>query len=107
VSLKKQVWHLNYQDAIAIGKLFLDGELYCERMIALGGPQVKEPRLVKTCSAPALMNCWQMNFRRGKPGYFRLGPQRRACPWAPRFPWPLSSAGERGKEGREKSCSAG
>jgi Na+-transporting NADH:ubiquinone oxidoreductase subunit A len=41
VSLNKQVWHLNYQDAIAIGKLFLDGELYCERVIALGGPQVK------------------------------------------------------------------
>jgi Na+-transporting NADH:ubiquinone oxidoreductase subunit A len=25
VSLNKQVWHLNYQDAIAIGKLFLEG----------------------------------------------------------------------------------
>jgi Na+-transporting NADH:ubiquinone oxidoreductase subunit A len=25
VSLKKQVWHLNYQDVIAVGKLFLEG----------------------------------------------------------------------------------
>lgn len=49
VSLNKQVWHLNYQDVIAIGKLFLDGVLWTERVIALGGPQVKYPRLVRTC----------------------------------------------------------
>ncbi|MBX4824182.1 Na(+)-translocating NADH-quinone reductase subunit A [Klebsiella grimontii] len=54
VSLKKQVWHLNYQDAIAVGKLFLEGELSVERIIALGGPQVKEPRLIKTCSGASL-----------------------------------------------------
>lgn len=54
VSLKKQVWHLNYQDVIAIGKLFLEGELYSERIVALGGPQVKEPRLLKTCLGASL-----------------------------------------------------
>ncbi len=54
VSLKKQVWHLNYQDVIAVGKLFLEGELYSERIIALGGPQVKEPRLLKTCMGASL-----------------------------------------------------
>lgn len=54
VSLKKQVWHLNYQDVIAVGKLFLGGELSVERIIALGGPQVKEPRLIKTCSGASL-----------------------------------------------------
>ncbi|WP_434660054.1 Na(+)-translocating NADH-quinone reductase subunit A [Klebsiella sp. MISC125] len=54
VSLKKQVWHLNYQDVIAIGKLFLEGEIYSERIIALGGPQVKEPRLLKTCLGASL-----------------------------------------------------
>lgn len=54
VSLKKQVWHLNYQDVIAIGTLFLEGELDCERIIALGGPQVKEPRLLKTCLGASL-----------------------------------------------------
>ncbi|MEL0554217.1 Na(+)-translocating NADH-quinone reductase subunit A [Raoultella lignicola] len=54
VSLTKQVWHLNYQDAIAIGRLFLEGELSSERVIALGGPQVKEPRLIKTCSGVSL-----------------------------------------------------
>lgn len=49
VGLSKQVWHLNYQDVIAYGKLFLDGVLWTERIIALGGPQVKQPRLLRTC----------------------------------------------------------
>ncbi|WP_165465063.1 Na(+)-translocating NADH-quinone reductase subunit A [Enterobacter cloacae] len=48
VSLTKQVWHLNYQDAIAIGKLFTTGELCAERIIAIGGPQTTQPRLVRT-----------------------------------------------------------
>ncbi|HEM8784557.1 Na(+)-translocating NADH-quinone reductase subunit A [Enterobacter hormaechei] len=48
VSLTKQVWHLNYQDVIAIGKLFATGELCAERIIAIGGPQATQPRLVRT-----------------------------------------------------------
>ncbi|ELN2739515.1 Na(+)-translocating NADH-quinone reductase subunit A [Pluralibacter gergoviae] len=48
VSLARQVWHLNYQDVIAIGRLFTEGELFTERVIALGGPQVNTPRLLRT-----------------------------------------------------------
>ena len=48
VSATKQVWHLNYQDVIAIGKLFTTGELHNERVISLAGPQVKNPRLIQT-----------------------------------------------------------
>ncbi|MDP2714990.1 Na(+)-translocating NADH-quinone reductase subunit A [Rheinheimera sp.] len=48
VSAKKVVWHIGYQDVIAIGKLFTTGELHSERVIALAGPAVKNPRLVKT-----------------------------------------------------------
>lgn len=48
VSLTKQVWHLNYQDVIAIGKLFTTGVLCAERVIAIGGPQAAQPRLVRT-----------------------------------------------------------
>lgn len=44
----KTVWHLNYQDAIAIGKLFVDGKLSVERVVALSGPEVKKPRLLRT-----------------------------------------------------------
>lgn len=48
VSLNKQVWSVNYQDVIAIGKLFTTGRISTERVIALAGPQVAEPRLLKT-----------------------------------------------------------
>uniref|UniRef100_A0A486XSP3 Na(+)-translocating NADH-quinone reductase subunit A n=1 Tax=Rheinheimera sp. BAL341 TaxID=1708203 RepID=A0A486XSP3_9GAMM len=48
VSAKKVVWHVGYQDVIAIGKLFTTGELHSERVVALAGPAVSNPRLVKT-----------------------------------------------------------
>ena len=48
VGIGKTVWYVNYQDVIAIGKLFTTGELYTERVVSLAGPQVKEPRLVRT-----------------------------------------------------------
>ncbi len=44
----KTVWHLNYQDAMAIGHLFLTGALDVSRVIALAGPQVNKPRLLRT-----------------------------------------------------------
>ncbi|KGQ30329.1 Na(+)-translocating NADH-quinone reductase subunit A [Gallibacterium anatis] len=49
VSISKFVWYINYQDVIAIGKLFTTGELYVDRVVSLAGPQVKNPRLVRTC----------------------------------------------------------
>ena len=48
VGIGKTVWYVNYQDVIAIGRLFTTGELYTERVVSLAGPQVKEPRLVRT-----------------------------------------------------------
>lgn len=48
VDASKVVWHLNYQEVIAIGKLFTSGRLWTRRIIALGGPQVKQPRLLQT-----------------------------------------------------------
>lgn len=48
VSVSKTVWTVGYQDVIAIGRLFLDGRLYTERFVALGGPQVENPRLLRT-----------------------------------------------------------
>lgn len=44
----KTVWHVGYQDVIAIGKLFSTGELYTQRVVALAGPDVKQPRLLRT-----------------------------------------------------------
>lgn len=44
----KTVWHIGYQDVIAIGKLFTTGKLYVERVISLAGPTVLQPRLLRT-----------------------------------------------------------
>ncbi|MGC6327475.1 Na(+)-translocating NADH-quinone reductase subunit A [Pasteurella multocida] len=48
VSATKFVWYINYQDVIAVGKLFTTGELDVSRVVSLAGPQVKNPRLVRT-----------------------------------------------------------
>ncbi|GAB3477493.1 Na(+)-translocating NADH-quinone reductase subunit A [Marinomonas epiphytica] len=48
VSDSKTVWSINYQDVVAIGKLFVTGELSVERVVALAGPKVNKPRLVRT-----------------------------------------------------------
>lgn len=48
VHAEKTVWTIGYQDVIAIGHLFTTGKLNVERVIALSGPKVKNPRLVKT-----------------------------------------------------------
>jgi Na+-transporting NADH:ubiquinone oxidoreductase subunit A len=47
VGAKGSVWHLGYQDAIAIGKLFTTGRSWVERIVALAGPAVKRPRLIR------------------------------------------------------------
>ena len=39
VGINKTVWSINYQDVIAIGKLFTSGELFVERIVSLAGPQ--------------------------------------------------------------------
>ena len=48
VGLQKDVFWINYQDVLAIGELFLTGKVDPTRVIALAGPQVRRPRLVRT-----------------------------------------------------------
>jgi Na+-transporting NADH:ubiquinone oxidoreductase subunit A len=48
VNEHKVVWHIRSQDVIAIGELFATGRLPVERVIALTGPMVKNPRLITT-----------------------------------------------------------
>ena len=48
VSANKTVWTINYQDVIAIARLFESGKLSTQRIVALGGPNVKQPRLLKS-----------------------------------------------------------
>lgn len=46
--LGHEVWYIGYQDVIAIGRLFTTGRLWLERVVALAGPMVRRPRLVRT-----------------------------------------------------------
>jgi Na+-transporting NADH:ubiquinone oxidoreductase subunit A len=48
VGATKTVWHVGYQDVIAMGKLFTTGKISSERVVSLAGPQVSKPRLVST-----------------------------------------------------------
>ncbi|WP_133408661.1 Na(+)-translocating NADH-quinone reductase subunit A [Parashewanella tropica] len=47
-SVNRTVWHIGYQDVIAIGQLFITGELHVERVVAVGGPKALQPRLLRT-----------------------------------------------------------
>ncbi|QSX29142.1 Na(+)-translocating NADH-quinone reductase subunit A [Shewanella cyperi] len=47
-SAHRSVWHVGYQDVIAIGQLFTTGELNTNRVVAIGGPKAAKPRLVRT-----------------------------------------------------------
>ena len=48
VNVSKVAWSIGYQDVIAVGKTSVDGKLYTDRVIALAGPQVEQPRLVRS-----------------------------------------------------------
>jgi Na+-transporting NADH:ubiquinone oxidoreductase subunit A len=47
-SEERPVWHIGYQDVMAIGRLFADGVLDMQRTVAVAGPAVARPGLVET-----------------------------------------------------------
>lgn len=47
VSARRTVWHIGYQDVIAVGRLFTTGRVWAERVISLAGPVVRNPRLLR------------------------------------------------------------
>lgn len=47
-SLRRVVWHLGWQDVIAIGRLFTTGRIDPTRLVALCGPMVRAPRILRT-----------------------------------------------------------
>ncbi len=66
VDQQRQVWHIGYQDVIACGHLFLTGKLLTERVVALGGPQVKNPRLLRTRAGACLSELLADELRDGE-----------------------------------------
>ncbi|MEJ2042544.1 MAG: Na(+)-translocating NADH-quinone reductase subunit A [Reinekea sp.] len=56
VSVNKTVWTIGYQDVIAIANLFSSGQIDNKRVVSVAGPQVKEPRLVRTVQGASLQD---------------------------------------------------
>lgn len=69
VSVSKSVWQIGYQDVIAVGKLFTTGQLFVERVVALGGPVVEQPRLLRTRLGASLE---ELTAGELKPGFNRV-----------------------------------
>ena len=47
-SLTKLAWTIDYQDVIAMGNLFLNGEIDSARVVSVSGPAVSNPEIVRT-----------------------------------------------------------
>lgn len=69
VSTSKSVWQIGYQDVIAVGKLFTTGQLFVERVVALGGPVAEQPRLLRTRVGA---NLEELTAGELKPGFNRV-----------------------------------
>lgn len=48
-SESRHVWNIGYQDVMSVGELFTTGKLNLTRVVALAGPAVEKPRLLRTC----------------------------------------------------------
>lgn len=68
VSETKTVWHIGYQDVIAIGHLFVDGEYYNKRTISIGGPLAKNPRLVETLEGASVLELTEKEVEKSQYG---------------------------------------
>ncbi len=66
VDLHKTVWHVNYQDVMAVGSLFTTGRLDLTRVISLAGPAAKNPRLVRTRLGADVVELTEGELKDGK-----------------------------------------
>lgn len=66
VSQQKTVWQIGYQDVIAFAKLFTTGRLHLDRVVALAGPQVEKPVLIRTRVGACLTELTAGKLRSGK-----------------------------------------
>lgn len=55
VSAERTVWHLGYQDVIAIGRLMQTGRHDPRRVVALTGPACRDPRIVRTIAGASML----------------------------------------------------
>jgi len=53
---EKFVWTIGYHDVISIGKLLETGKVDASRVIALSGPLMKQPRMVRTVAGASMVD---------------------------------------------------
>lgn len=64
-SLSRLAWTIDYQEVIAIGRLFLDGHLYSDRVISISGPAVSAPLVVSTRAGADIQEITAGNLEAG------------------------------------------
>lgn len=91
VDAHKAVWSIGYQDVMAIGRLFVTGKLSVDRVIALGGPMVDKPLLLRTRVGANLDELTAGRLKTGKNvrvisgSVFGGRTARGACRWLGRY----------------------
>lgn len=100
VGAHKTVWSIGYQDVIAIGRLFATGRLDVHRVVAIGGPMVAQPRLLRTRLGASLDDLVAGEIKPGKPvrvvsgSVFGGRTSRGACAWLGRYHQQISCLAE-------------
>lgn len=96
VDAHRTVWTIGYQDVIAIGRLFVSGRLPVERIVALGGPMVDKPRLLRTRLGASLDELTAGELKTGtrvrviSGSVFGGRTSRGACAWLGRYDQQIS-----------------
>ena len=72
VSRNKTVWHIGYQDVIAVGHLFRTGRIDVTRVVAWGGPAARRPRLMRTRLGANLAEIVDGELREAESGDSRI-----------------------------------
>lgn len=91
VDAHKSVWSIGYQDVMAIGRLFVTGKLCVDRVVALGGPMVDKPLLLRTRLGANLDELTAGRLKTGKNvrvisgSVFGGRTARGACRWLGRY----------------------
>ena len=67
ISDQPDLWHIGYQDVVSIGRLFLTGHLSTQRVIGIGGPGARPPRLLRVSMGAKLSDVATNEHQSGVP----------------------------------------
>jgi Na+-transporting NADH:ubiquinone oxidoreductase subunit A len=66
VSRTRVVWHIGYQDVVAVARLAMTGKLDVSRVVSVAGPPVKKPRLCRARLGADVDDVLDGEFRRSQ-----------------------------------------